>query len=67
VSKRQVPAARIVFSADDRHTVLTLIDEALRSGSLTLGDLTRRFEDGFAARHAAPHAVAVSSGRARRG
>jgi perosamine synthetase len=62
VAKRQVPAARIVFSDDDRRAVLALIDESLRTGSLTLGETTRRFEDGFAGRHRAPHAVAVSSG-----
>jgi dTDP-4-amino-4,6-dideoxygalactose transaminase len=62
VSKRQVPAARIVFSDDDRRAVLALIDGSLRSGSLTLGETTRRFEDAFAARHGVAHAVAVSSG-----
>ena len=62
MSKRQVPAARIVFSDDDRRAVLALIDASLRSGSLTLGDTTRRFEDAFAARHTVAHAVAVSSG-----
>ena len=60
--KRDVPAARIVFSADDRRAVLALVDESLRTGSLTLGPHTRRFEDAFAARHDAAHAVAVSSG-----
>ena len=62
MSKRQVPAARIVFSEDDRRQVLALIDASLRSGSLTLGDTTRRFEEAFAARHQAAHAIAVSSG-----
>ena len=60
--KRDVPAARIVFSADDRRAVLALVDESLRTGSLTLGPHTRRFEEAFAARHDAAHAVAVSSG-----
>ena len=60
--KRDVPAARIVFSADDRRAVLALVDESLRTGSLTLGPHTRRFEQAFAARHDAAHAVAVSSG-----
>jgi len=62
VSKRQVPAARIVFSEEDRRAVLALIDESLRTGALTLGGNGRRFEEGFAARHEAPYAVAVSSG-----
>jgi perosamine synthetase len=62
VSKREVPAARIVFSRDDRRAVLALIDESLRTGSLTLGANTRGFEEAFAARHDGRHAVAVSSG-----
>ena len=39
-----------------------MIDEALSSGSLTLGPNTQRFEAAFGARHAAPFAIAVSSG-----
>ena len=62
MSKRQVPAARIVFSEDDRKAVLAMIDEALRTGALTLGGNGRRFEEAFAARHQVPYAVAVSSG-----
>ncbi len=62
MAMREVPAARIVFSADDRRTILAMIDESLRTGALTLGPHTRRFEAAFAARHVAAHAVAVSSG-----
>jgi len=62
LATREVPAARIVFSAEDRRAVLALVDESLRTGSLTLGPHTRRFEEAFAARHDAAHAVAVSSG-----
>ena len=57
-----VPAARIVFSDDDRAAVLSMVDQTLRTGSLTLGPFTRELEDAFRARHDAPHAVAVSSG-----
>jgi perosamine synthetase len=57
-----VPAARIVFAPEDRARALALIDEALSSGSLTLGPNTERFEAAFGARHAAPFAIAVSSG-----
>ena len=57
-----VPAARIVFAPEDRAKALALIDEALSSGSLTLGPNTERFEAAFGARHAAPFAIAVSSG-----
>ncbi len=58
----KVPAARIVFSDDDRAAVLEMIDQSLRTGSLTLGPFTTELEDAFRARHEAPFAVAVSSG-----
>jgi perosamine synthetase len=57
-----VPAARIVFSDDDRAAVLAMVDQTLRTGELTLGPFTRELEGAFRARHDAPHAVAVSSG-----
>jgi dTDP-4-amino-4,6-dideoxygalactose transaminase len=59
-----VPAARIVFSAADRAEIAGRIDDALRSGALTLGDNTREFEAEFAAAHRAAFAIAVSSGTA---
>jgi perosamine synthetase len=59
---RSIPAARIVFSPEDRKKILDMIDESLRSGSLTLGPRTREFEEAFALRHGVPHAIAVSSG-----
>jgi len=58
----RVPAARIVFSPEDRQAILRLIDESLRSGSLTLGPRTSEFEESFARRHDVRHAIAVSSG-----
>jgi perosamine synthetase len=57
-----VPAARLVFSEEDRAEILGLIDESLQTGSLTLGPHTRDLEAAFAARHRSPHAIAVSSG-----
>lgn len=57
-----IPAARLVFSDEDRAEILGLIDESLRTGSLTLGPHTRELEAAFAARHQSPHAIAVSSG-----
>ena len=62
--ERPITAARLVFSDDDRARVLALIDDCLRTGSLTLGARTREFEEAFAARCGIPHAVAVSSGTA---
>jgi hypothetical protein len=32
-----IPAARVVFSPEDRAEILGLIDESLQTGSLTLG------------------------------
>jgi perosamine synthetase len=58
----KVPAARMVFSDDDRAAILSMIDETLRTGSLTLGPHTRELEEAFRIRHDAAHAVAVSSG-----
>ena len=60
----RVPAARITFDAPDRRRVADLVEEALASGALTLGPLTTRLEEGFAARHRLPHGVAVASGTA---
>lgn len=60
--QRPVPAARLVFPADDRAEIHALIEESLTSGSLTLGPHTRRFEAAFAERHRIPYAIAVSSG-----
>jgi len=58
----QVPPAQVHFPDDDRQTILRQIDEALRTGQLTLGKIGRELEERFAARHGARHAVAVSSG-----
>src|SRR2546423_12625288 len=59
-----VPAARIVFEADDRAAVAAAIAESLATGALTLGPHTERFETAFAAAHRAQHAVAVATGTA---
>lgn len=52
----------MVFSDDDRTAVLSMVDQVLRTGSLTLGPFTRELEEAFRTRHDAPHSVAVSSG-----
>ncbi|CAO5158544.1 putative PLP-dependent enzyme possibly involved in cell wall biogenesis [Frankia sp. AiPs1] len=59
-----VPAARIVFSADDRAEIASATNEILTTGALTLGAHTKDFEAAFATAHEAPFAVAVSSGTA---
>ena len=60
----QVPPAQVHFPDEDRQAILRHIDEALRTGQLTLGKLGRELEERFAVRHGARHAVAVSSGTA---
>jgi dTDP-4-amino-4,6-dideoxygalactose transaminase len=60
----QVPAARIVFSEGDKAEIAAAVTQILASGALTLGPHTSQFEAEFAAAHAAPHGVAVSSGTA---
>jgi dTDP-4-amino-4,6-dideoxygalactose transaminase len=59
-----VPPARVVFADEDRAEVTRRVDDALRTGGLTLGANTREFEDEFAAAHLMPYAVAVTSGTA---
>ncbi len=59
-----VPAARVVFTAPDRAEIAAIVADILSTGALTLGPYTQRFEESFAAAHAAPNAVAVSSGTA---
>jgi len=58
----KVPAARLVFSDQDRAAILRRIDESLQSGSLTLGPHTVELEQAFAVRHDSPFAIATSSG-----
>lgn len=60
----QIPAARILFSDNDKHEIAQRVTTALGTGALTLGANTRDFEDAFATAHEAPYAVAVSSGTA---
>jgi perosamine synthetase len=65
-----VQAARIVFPAADREEIAAATTEILRTGALTLGPYTSKFESAFAAAHQLadsgqpPRAVAVSSGTA---
>ncbi|MBM3671548.1 MAG: DegT/DnrJ/EryC1/StrS family aminotransferase [Actinobacteria bacterium] len=58
----RIPPARVVFSDADRSEIAGYVDEALRTGSLTLGPRTIELEREFAERHGVAHAIAVSSG-----
>ena len=57
-----IPAARIVIPAEDRREILARIDEALRTGALTLGKNGNAFETSFARIVGSRFAVAVQSG-----
>ena len=60
----KVTPARVVFPVEDREEIAAAIQQSLATGALTLGPATKRFEAAYAARHRAPHAVAVASGTA---
>ena len=57
-----IPAARIVISPEDRRQILARIDDALRTGALTLGQNGQAFETAFARVVGSRFAVAVQSG-----
>lgn len=59
---RQVPPAKPYFPDKDITVILKETETILRSGRLTLGDYTNRFEAAFAKSFKVPHAVAVNSG-----
>jgi len=60
--RHEIPPARPYFSPEDIERIKGYIGEILRSGWLTLGAFTRRFEQEFAMLCGVEHAVAVSSG-----
>src|SRR5262244_3812690 len=57
-----IPAAKIVIPAEDRRQILARIDDALRTGVLTLGHNGQAFETAFARVVGTRFAVAVQSG-----
>jgi perosamine synthetase len=59
---KPIPAGRIVIPEEDRRQILARIDEALRTGVLTLGENGRAFETSFARTVGTQFAVAVQSG-----
>lgn len=60
VSIRQIPISRVVIAEDEIDAVV----EALRSGELRQGAQVHAFEEEFAQRVGAKHAIAVNSGTA---
>jgi dTDP-4-amino-4,6-dideoxygalactose transaminase len=59
-----IPAARVVFTEEDRAEVAAGAAGILACGALTLGEHTSGFEGEFATAHERPYAVATSSGTA---
>ncbi|MHB1873545.1 MAG: DegT/DnrJ/EryC1/StrS family aminotransferase [Streptosporangiaceae bacterium] len=57
---QRIPMARVDITPDD----IGAVSAVLRSGKLRQGEVTARFEDSFARRVGARHAIAVSSGTA---
>ncbi|HUY50774.1 MAG TPA: DegT/DnrJ/EryC1/StrS family aminotransferase [Streptosporangiaceae bacterium] len=60
VSTEQIPVAGVDIRPED----VSAVAEVLRTGKLRQGAVTEKFENAFAARVGAGHAVAVSSGTA---
>lgn len=58
----QIPAAKIVFTEEDRKEILALVEQSLTTGALTLGPHGKAFEAEFARRVGLRHAIAVNSG-----
>jgi perosamine synthetase len=61
-SPLRVPPAAIHVPEEDRAAILAQIDESLRTGQLTLGKISREFEERWAAFNGVAHAITVNSG-----
>ncbi|MEM8905295.1 MAG: aminotransferase class I/II-fold pyridoxal phosphate-dependent enzyme [Actinomycetota bacterium] len=61
-SQEPPPVAIRLARPDVGEPEVELIREVFASGQLTTGPMTRRFEDAFAERHEAEHAVALANG-----
>ena len=59
---RQIPPVRLHFPDEDIEQIKSYIEQILRSGRLTLGDFTMRFEEEFARLCDIRYAIAVNSG-----
>lgn len=59
---RNIPPAKPYFPSEDIQQISNDVEKILQSGMLTLGEYTKRFEEGFAQLCEVKHAVAVSSG-----
>jgi len=64
ISNTQVPSLKVVFTDQEIWAVANTVQDILRSGRLTLGKYTERFEQEFAETIGCKYAVAVSCGTA---
>jgi len=62
MSLRQVPPVKPFFPKEDIEHVKSEVEKILKSGMLTLGEYTKRFETEYADLCGVRHAVAVNSG-----
>jgi len=62
MSEREIPSFKLYFPARDIDQLKIDVEKILRSGMLTLGTYTKKFEDEFAKLSHVENAVAVSSG-----
>jgi dTDP-4-amino-4,6-dideoxygalactose transaminase len=58
----RVPSAQVYFPDKDRQDILAHLDEALKTGQLTLGKYGREFEERFCCEVGSRYAIAVNSG-----
>lgn len=61
---REIPPVKLYFPLEDVEQIKADVDTILKSGMLTLGEYTRRFEAEWAKMVGTKHAVAVNSGTA---
>ena len=59
---REIPPAKPYFPQEDIQQIRNDVEKILQSGMLTLGEYTKRFEEGFAQLCGVKHAIAVNSG-----
>ena len=59
---REIPPVKLYFPPEDVEQIKADVDTILKSGMLTLGEYTRRFEAEWAKMVGTKYAVAVNSG-----
>lgn len=62
MSARRIPPVKLYFPSEDIEQIKSDVENILKSGMLTMGKYTERFEQAFAGLCGVKHAVAVNSG-----